>query len=205
MAKNKKTMPHLSSYAIDPERIEEQANRMAKEGWLLEKFGSLFSTYRRGKAGEYEYRVQVKEAGMDRLTYVAELAEFGIEEVGGVGDLLVLRKKADGTPFDLYSDLDSLIAQQKKAVRYLRAGLIASFFWGSMMLMNVLTTLMNANVIGKYAGMAAISFRSSQVFLLAASALLLSICIVGLIDCPRGLHRAKRKIASLEAERVVQE
>lgn len=104
MVKDKKVLPHLSSYAIDPERIEEQANRMAKEGWLLEKFGSLFSTYRRGKAGEYEYRVQVKEAGMDRLTYVAELAEFGIEEVGGVGDLLVLRKKADGAPFELYSD-----------------------------------------------------------------------------------------------------
>ena len=124
MAKDKKTVPHLSSYANDPERIEEQANRMAKEGWILEKFGSLFSTYRRGKAGEYEYRVQVKEAGMDRLVYTAELAEFGIEEVGGVGDLLVLRKKADGAPFELYSDLDSRIAQQKKAVRYLRKGLI---------------------------------------------------------------------------------
>ena len=90
-------------------------------------------------------------------------------------------------------------------MRYLRAGLIMSFFWGSMMLMNVLTTLMNANVIGKYAGMAAISFRSSQVFLLAASALLLPICIVGLVDCPRGLRRAKQKIAALEAERVIQE
>ena len=43
MVKDKKVLPHLSSYAIDPERIEEQANRMAKEGWLLEKFGSLFS------------------------------------------------------------------------------------------------------------------------------------------------------------------
>ena len=120
MAKNKKTRLHLSSYAIDPERIERKANEMAKEGWLLEKFGSLLSTYRRGAPGEYEYRVQVKEAGIDRLTYIAELTEFGIEEVGGVGDLLVLRKKADGTPFELYSDLDSRIAQQKKAVRYLR-------------------------------------------------------------------------------------
>ena len=73
MVKDKKVLPHLSSYANDPERIEEQANRMAKEGWILEKFGSLFSTYRRGKAGEYEYRVQVKEAGIDRLTYIAEL------------------------------------------------------------------------------------------------------------------------------------
>ena len=178
---------------------------MAKEGWLLEKFGSLLSTYRRGEPGEYEYRVQVKEAGIDRLTYIAELTEFGIEEVGSVGDLLVLRKKADGTPFDLYSDLDSLIAQQKKAVRYLRAGLIMSFFWGSSMLMNVLTTLMNANVIGRYAGVAAINFSTVQVLMLTAASLLLLVCIVGLVDCPRGLRRAKRKIASLEAERVVQE
>jgi len=205
MAKNKKTVPHLSSYAIDPERIEEQANRMAKEGWLLEKFGSLFSTYRRGKAGEYEYRVQVKEAGMDRLTYVAELAEFGIEEVGGVGDLLILRKKSDGAPFELYSDLDSRIAQQKKAVRYLRGGLILSFCWMGIMLMNVLTTLMNANLIGKYAGKSAIRFSSPQIFLLAASLLLFTVCIVGLVDCPRGLRRAKKRIAALEAERVIQE
>lgn len=198
MAKDKKIRLHLSSYAIDPERIERRANEMAKEGWLLEKFGPLVSAYRRGEPNEYEYRVQVKEAGIDRLTYIAELTEFGIEEVGGVGDLLVLRKKADGTPFDLYSDLDSLIAQQKKAVRYLRAGLLLSLGWMSI-------TLMNANVIGKYAGMAAISFRSSQVFLLAASALLLPICIVGIVDCPRGLRRAKQKIAALEAERVIQE
>lgn len=178
MVKDKKVLPHLSSYANDPERIEEQANRMAKEGWILEKFGSLFSTYRRGKAGEYEYRVQVKEAGIDRLTYIAELTEFGIEEVGGVGDLLVLRKKADGTPFELYSDLDSLIAQQKKAVRYLRAGLLLSLGWMSITLMNILMTLMNANVIGKYAGMAAMSFR------LVAG---ISPCGVG--TAPAHLHR----------------
>lgn len=205
MVKDKKVLPHLSSYANDPERIEEQANRMAKEGWLLEKFGSLFSTYRRGAPGEYEYRVQVKEAGIDRLTYIAELTEFGIEEVGSVGDLLILRKSSDGTPFELYSDLDSRIAQQKKAVRYLRKGLIMSFFWGSMMLMNVLTTLMNANVIGRYAGVAAINFSTAKVLMLVAASLLLLVCIVGFVDCPRGLHRAKKKIAALEAERVIQE
>lgn len=205
MAKDKKTVLHLPSYAYDPEQIEEQANKMAKEGWLLEKFGSLRAVYRRGKAGEYEYCVQVKEAGMDRLVYTAELAEFGIEEVGGVGDLLVLRKSSDGAPFELYSDLDSRIAQQKKAVRYLRGGLILSCCWMSIVLMNVLTTLMNANVIGRYAGVAAIRFSSAQIFLLAASFLLLLICIAGLIDCPAGLRRAKKRIAALEAERVIQE
>ena len=32
MVKDKKVLPHLSSYAIDPERIERRANEMAKEG-----------------------------------------------------------------------------------------------------------------------------------------------------------------------------
>lgn len=194
MAKDKKIRLHLSSYAIDPERIERRANEMAKEGWLLEKFGSLVSAYRRGEPNEYEYRVQVKEAGIDRLTYIAELTEFGIEEVGGVGDLLVLRKKADGTPFDLYSDLDSLIAQQKKAVRYLRAGLLLSLGWMSITLMNILMTLMNANVIGKYAGMAAISFRSSQVFLLA-----------GVGTAPAHLHRGDCRLPAGTAPRETED
>ena len=31
------------------------------------------------------------------------------------------------------------------------------------------------------------------------------VCIVGLIDCPIGLRRAKKRLAALEAERVIQE
>lgn len=200
-----KIMPRMFVYAYDPERIEEMLDRKSREGWQCYEVG-LFYCFHRGEPDEYEYRVQAtKKKEMKRLQYIKGLRELGIEHVGTVGEYLILRKKKDGTPFDLYSDLDSLIAQQKKAVRYLRAGLLLSLGWMGITLMNILTTLMNANVIGKYAGMAAISFRASQVFLLAASALLLSICVVGIIDCPIGLRRAKRKIASLEAERVIQE
>ena len=205
MKRSRKIVPHLISYAYDPERIEEQANRMVKEGWLLEHFGAFHSTYRRGGAGEYEYRAQVMEAGMDRLVYAAELTEFGIEDVSAVGDFLILRKKADGTPFELYSDLDSRIAQQKKAVRYLRWGLIQSFFYGSMMLMNILTNLMDANVIGPHAGTAPISFSTVRVLLLFVASLLLLVCITGLVDCPTGLRRAKKELAVLKAGRVLQE
>ena len=192
MEKDTKRVWHLPYCFLEPGELERKFARLAAQGWLLEKCTYGTYTYRRGAPNEYEYRVQVKEAGIDRLTYIAELTEFGIEEVGGVGDLLVLRKKSDGTPFELYSDLDSRIAQQKKAVRYLRAGLIMSFFWGSMMLMNVLTTLMNANVIGWYAGKAAINFSTAKVLMLVAASLLLLVCIVGFVDCPRGLRQIGR-------------
>ena len=53
--------------------------------------------------------------------------------------------------------------------------------------------------------MAAINFSTAKVLMLVAASLLLLVCIVGFVDCPRGLHRAKKKIAALEAERVIQE
>ena len=195
---------------LAPERVEEMErylNEMAHEGWQCCEIVRNELRFVRGEQDEYTYRVQYFYESRDgeKDDYLRTLGETGAALVGEYGEALILRKKADGTPFDLYSDLDSLIAQQKKAVRYLRAGLLLSLGWMSITLMNILTTLMNANVIGKYAGMAAINFRASQVFLLAASALLLSICVVGIIDCPIGLRRAKRKIASLEAERVIQE
>lgn len=207
MEKDTKRVWHLPYCFLEPEKLEREFARLAAQGWLLEKCTYGTYTYRRGAPNEYEYRVQYIYESRDgqRTDYVKTLADMGVERVGDMGSFLVLRKRADGAPFDLYSDLDSLIAQQKKAVRYLRAGLLLSLGWMSITLMNILMTLMNANVIGKYAGMAAISFRSSQVFLLVASALLLPICIVGLVDCPRGLRRAKQKIAALEAERVIQE
>ena len=119
MVKDKKVLPHLSSYANDPERIEEQANRMAKEGWLLEKFGSLLSTYRRGAPNEYEYRVQYIYESRDgqRTDYVKTLADMGVEKVGDMGSFLVLRKRADGAPFTLYSDLDAQIMDARRLMR----------------------------------------------------------------------------------------
>lgn len=119
MAKDKKTRLHLSSYAIDPERIERKANEMAKEGWLLEKFGSLLSTYRRGAPNEYEYRVQYIYESRDgqRTDYVKTLADMGVEKVGDMGSFLVLRKRADGAPFTLYSDLDAQIMDARRLMR----------------------------------------------------------------------------------------
>ena len=196
---------------LGPERVEEMErylNEMAHEGWQCCEIVRDELRFVRGEQDEYTYRVQYFYESRDgeKDDYLRTLGETGAALVGEYGEVLILRKKtADGTPFDLYSDLDSLIAQQKKAVRYLRAGLIMSFFWGGMMLMNVLTTLMNANVIGRYAGVAAIRFSSAQIVLLTAASLLLLVCIVGLIDCPVGLRRAKQKIAALEAERVIQE
>ena len=42
---------------------------------------------------------------------------MGVEKVGDMGSFLVLRKKADGAPFTLYSDLDAQIMDARRLMR----------------------------------------------------------------------------------------
>ena len=115
-------------YTLDPERLERQLDRLSAEGWQLEGTGWLSFRYRRGAPNEYRYRVQYLYESRDgqRDDYVRGLAELGVELVMDIGSFLILRRRNDGTPFELFSDLDSRITSEK---RYLRTrGLLAAFW-----------------------------------------------------------------------------
>jgi len=107
------------AWLIDPERLERQLDRLSAEGWQLEGTGWLSFRYRRGAPNEYRYRVQYIYESRDgqRDDYVRGLAELGVELVMDIGSFLILRRRNDGTPFELFSDLDSRITSEK---RYLR-------------------------------------------------------------------------------------
>ena len=106
-------------YTLDPEKMERQLDRLSAEGWQLEGTGWFSLRYRRGKPNEYCYRVQYLYESRDgqRDDYVRGLAELGVEPVMDIGSFLILRRRNDGTPFELFSDLDSRITSEK---RYLR-------------------------------------------------------------------------------------
>ena len=72
-----------------------------------------------GEPNEYEYRVQYIYESRDgqRTDYVKTLADMGVEKVGDMGSFLVLRKRADGAPFTLYSDLDAQIMDARRLMR----------------------------------------------------------------------------------------
>ena len=115
-------------YTLDPEKMERQFNRLSAEGWQLEGTGWLSFRYRRGAPNEYRYRVQYLYESRDgqRDDYVRGLVELGVELVMDIGSFLILRRRNDGTPFELFSDLDSRITSEK---RYLRTrGLLAAFW-----------------------------------------------------------------------------
>lgn len=115
------------AWLLDPERLERQLDRLSAEGWQLEGTGWLSFRYRRGAPNEYRYRVQYLYESRDgqRDNYVRGLAELGVELVMDIGSFLIPRRRNDGTPFELFSDLDSRITSEK---RYLRTrGLLAAF------------------------------------------------------------------------------
>ena len=116
------------AWLLDPERLERQFNRLSAEGWQLEGTGWLSFRYRRGAPNEYRSRVQYLYESRDgqKDDYVRGLAELGVELVMDIGSFLILRRRNDGTPFELFSDLDSRITSEK---RYLRTrGLLAAFW-----------------------------------------------------------------------------
>lgn len=118
------------AWLLDPERLERQLDRLSAEGWQLEGTGWLSFRYRRGAPNEYRYRVQYLYESRDgqKDDYVRGLAELGVELVMDIGSFLILRRRNDGTPFELFSDLDSRITSEK---RYLRTrGLLAAFWLG---------------------------------------------------------------------------
>ena len=105
-------------YTLDPEKMERQFNRLSAEGWQLEGTGWFSLRYRRGKPNEYRYRVQYLYESRDgqKDDYVRGLAELGVELVMDIGSFLILRRRNDGTPFELFSDLDSQITSEKSLI-----------------------------------------------------------------------------------------
>ena len=117
MAKDVKRVWHRPCWLLEPEGLEQKFARMAAQGWLLERCTYWTCTYRRGEPGEYEYRVQYIYESRDgqRSDYVKMLGEMGIEKAGDIGSFLVMKKRADGTPFELYSDLDAQIRDTRNS------------------------------------------------------------------------------------------
>ena len=119
MEKDTKRVWHLPYCFLEPGELERKFARLAAQGWLLEKCTYGTYTYRRGAPNEYEYRVQYIYESRDgqRTDYVKTLADMGVEKVGDMGSFLVLRKRADGAPFTLYSDLDAQIMDARRLMR----------------------------------------------------------------------------------------
>lgn len=91
----------------DFDKAEDWCNEMAAEGWALEKPGRFIYHFKRCEPGEYTVRIQTHDIG--DMDYLHLLEESGAEYLGTDCEFDFFRKKTDGEPFELFSDIDSRI------------------------------------------------------------------------------------------------
>ena len=90
------------------EKEEAWLNEMAMNGWVLIKIGFCNYTFMRCEPGEYTVRMEMR--GHDEA-YLEFMEETGAEYIGRLLQWHYYRKKTELGSFDLFSDIDSRIAQ----------------------------------------------------------------------------------------------
>lgn len=82
-------------------------NEMSRQGWQLCRAGVCMYEFEQGQPGEYQYQLQLlRKADPD---YLAFLEETGIQVVGRCLNWIYLKKKSDGQPFEIFSDLEGVL------------------------------------------------------------------------------------------------
>ena len=102
----------------DKDRETEWLNEMAADGWALKSFFAGFYKFEPCEKGEYIYQIDLG----DELYSVSDeyrelMGELGVEIVVLWCFWIILRKRAEDGPFELYTDVDSKIEHYRKIRR----------------------------------------------------------------------------------------
>ena len=114
----KKTIRKLY-FVWDYDQEEVWLNEMSAKGLHLHSVGFCSYTFDEGRPGEYVYRLEMLDhlpSHAESEQYIHFVEETGAEHIGSLFRWVYFRKKADGSGFDLYSDLASRITHLRKVM-----------------------------------------------------------------------------------------
>ena len=99
----------------DKDKEVEWLNKMAQDGYAMTDFFAGLYTFEPCEKGEWQYQIDIGNGFFNvKKEYAEFMDEMGIEIVKCWGPWVVLRRKAAEGEFELFSDVDSRIAQYKK-------------------------------------------------------------------------------------------
>ena len=109
------------------EKEERWLNQMAQEGWALQNAGFSTFTFEKCEPGEYIIRMAMLNDGSDFKDFMEEM---GAEKVGACMRWAYFRRKADLGTFNMFSDIDSRVAQLDRISKQLFLICIANIVIG---------------------------------------------------------------------------
>ena len=102
-----KKIIHRTFFIWNFEKEIAWLNEMSRQGWQLCRAGFFVYEFEQGQPGEYQYQLQLlRKTDPD---YLAFLEETGIQVVGRCLNWIYLKKKSDGQPFEIFSDLEGVL------------------------------------------------------------------------------------------------
>lgn len=110
---------------FDKDAETEWLNQMAADGWAMKRFFAGFYSFEKCEKGEYVYQIDFG----DRLFAVSSdyrelMQDAGIEIVQTWAYWVILRKKASGGKFELYTDVASCMEHYQKIRRLFKVAII---------------------------------------------------------------------------------
>lgn len=126
--------------------VTEWLNRMAEQGWALTGFFFGFHRFVECEPGEYIYQVDIAEKMFSvPESYRQFMGEMGVEIVCLWGPWVILRRKAEEGPFEMYTDVESSFEHYTK-IRNLFY--VVSMIEGVGLFYGVTSAVMLKNAVG---------------------------------------------------------
>lgn len=109
----------------DKDAEEDWLKKMCLDGWAFKKFFLGFYTFEKCEPGEYNYQIDLLDGwNGEKDDYAAFMEDAGVEVIAQWYRWVYLQKKASDGPFEMYTDLESKIAQYNKIKNFFKAILV---------------------------------------------------------------------------------
>ena len=105
---------HKAFLLWDWEKEAAWLNEMSRQGWQLRRVGWCRYEFEQGEPGRWQYQLEMLQK--DDPDYLAFLEDTGIQVVGRLFRWVYLRRENDGTPFELFSDTDSILRHMDRVL-----------------------------------------------------------------------------------------
>lgn len=117
-----KTVRYKLFMAWEHEEEEKWLAEMESQGWHLIDAAGIKYRFEKGEPDKYIYRLEMLPAmpgAPESQEYLQFMEETGAEMIGSYLKWVYFRKENDGTPFEIYSDIDSKLEHFRRIYKLL--------------------------------------------------------------------------------------